>query len=164
MLELSQLDATGAVGLCEDRDLVGILRDDVTLAAYLAPLEPPSSSSLSAANKSNGGGEQQQVLMLQRKIVAVVDDSDDVDDVDGNQRQLQQRERLRMELVGVPRLIWYRTGWSCARIRVLLLQTVFAAQLIDPQVNDDDTFPVARDVPNVYTRSCNSYLTKNSIV
>jgi hypothetical protein len=47
LLEMSQPDATCVVGLYEDTDLIGILRDDVTLAAYLAPFEPPSSSSKS---------------------------------------------------------------------------------------------------------------------
>ena len=130
LLEMSQPDVTCVVGLLEDNELVGILRDDVTVAAYLAPLEPPSSSS--AMSKSSGGGEQEQVVLLQRKITVVVDD---VDDVDSN----QQQPRVRLELVGVPRLLWYRTGWSCARIRVMLLQTVLAAQLIDPQVDDESS-------------------------
>ena len=120
------------------------LRDDVTLAAYLAPLEPPppppassSSSSSSnsktaaATNSNNGSGEQRQVVLLQRRIT--VDDRGDGNGGDGFDRQ---GGRLRVEVVGVPRLIWFRAGWSCARVRVLLLQV---SQL------------VSHDNPNTFT-------------
>ena len=104
------------------------MREDVTLAAYLAPLEPtlPLATTAKATPTANGSGEQRQVVLLQRRITSSVDE--DVDGGDGNGQR-----RLHMEVVGVPRLIWFRSVWSCARIRVLLLQNILAAQLIDPQ-------------------------------
>lgn len=113
-------------------DTIGALRDDVVLAAYLAPLDPPKSSSTAAATTAavskskmapvgGGGGEYHQVVLLQRKIT-IVNGHDNDGNGDGQDGQSKGHSRVRGELVGVPRLVWFRSNWSCARVRILLLE------------------------------------------
>ena len=112
LLQMGQKLST-LLSVADDRAPVSSLPDDATLAAYLSSADPSHDAQ----------------LVLLHRIIEKKEESD----VSGGWADEGEDERglPRVRLAHVPRMIPFSSRWSCARIRILLLQHV--TQLLCPE-------------------------------